>query len=198
MAAQVMVKHHQDIPELHADEILEALEKNAAWQQQLFGEGACPNVSALICQASEEVVPPDSLRNMIQFRLAHASHVSMFACAAGRFNICVLVSLLSSEHLRRQSPTVLDRDPVLETVAFHELVVFCSSFFCIEPTDAPARPVQRMQTDEVCAFGIICAPTEDSEYVRRMSRMTRLEKVQRTLQSPQRLFCVEGLRGLAK
>ncbi|CAE7255645.1 unnamed protein product [Symbiodinium microadriaticum] len=85
VAAQVMVKHHQDIPELHADEILEALEKNA----------------------SEEVVPPDSLRNMIQFR---------------------------------QSPTVLDRDPVLET---------------------------------------------DSEYVRRMSRMTRLEKVQRTLQSPQ-------------
>ncbi|CAE7214656.1 unnamed protein product, partial [Symbiodinium necroappetens] len=103
VAAQVMVKHHQDIPELHADEILEVLEKNAAWQQQLFGEG--------------------------------------------RFNICVLASLLSLEHWR--------------------------------------RPVRRMQTDEVWAFGIMCAPTEDSEYVRRMSRMTRLEKVQRTLQSPQ-------------
>jgi len=85
VAAQVMVKHHQDIPEVHADEILEALEKNA----------------------SEPAVEPESLRSMIQFR---------------------------------QSPTVLDRDPVLET---------------------------------------------DSEYVRRMSRMTRLEKVQRTLQSPQ-------------
>ena len=132
VAAQVMVKHHQDIPEQHADEILEVLEKNAAWQQQLFGEGACPNVSALICQAaSEEVVQPDSLRNMIQFRLAHASHVSMFACAAGRFNICVLASLLSLEHWRRQSPTVLDRDPILETVAFQELVVFCSSFFAL-------------------------------------------------------------------
>ncbi|CAE7022316.1 unnamed protein product, partial [Symbiodinium sp. CCMP2456] len=83
--AQVMVKHHQDIPEVHADEILEALERNA----------------------SEEVVQPESLRSMIQFR---------------------------------QSPTVLDKDPVLET---------------------------------------------DSEYVRRMSRMTRLEKVQRSLQSPQ-------------
>ena len=71
MAAQVMLKHHQDIPEVHADEILEALEKNVAWQQELFGkEGCLSRLFALIYQASEPAVEPESLRSMIQFRLA--------------------------------------------------------------------------------------------------------------------------------
>ena len=88
----------------------------------LCKEGCLSRLFALIYQASEPAVEPESLRSMIQFRLAEGIQ-GLVHCRPCSF---FFLALLRLEHWRRQSPTVLDRDPVLETVAFHELAVVFS------------------------------------------------------------------------